>query len=230
MRKTAIILSVLTVVVLHSVRNATRKKRTHSYEMQIPFMIRKVFGFLVMLISMTSCAVSTQWYKTLENKSGLNGDLTLLNGIYDNMPDNYNDSIDFNSNPYPLYTLLFEPDRIYKWGEYRSYDGTIKLEVISDKKIKISYIRGDSVRKEKIISGKLKHNIFSVKRRVMFLPFIVFSYYTELKPSIYLDDKGNLVVHNGRYVFMNILLMSGAGDSSEGGRFLRINEKNGITD
>ena len=81
---------------------------------------------------------------------------------------------------------------------------------------------GDTVLEEKIISGKLKHDIFSVKRRLRFLFLLVVNYYNEIKPSIYLDSDGNLVVYNAKSIFGNILFMSGGGDNGKEGKYKKL--------
>lgn len=174
-----------------------------------------------MLMSVSSC-ISTKWYKTLENKSALNDDLARLNGIYSNMPESYSDTVDFNRNPYDLYQLLFKSDKGYEYDEPRNYSGNIKIEAVSDRKIKASYIIGDTIIKEKIISGKLKHDVFSVKRKVFALFLIVFNFYKESKSSIYLDANGDLVVYNAIDAYGQILFASGGGENSHSGKFHRI--------
>lgn len=188
----------------------------------------KIYFYLlviVILFSTSSCATSTKWYRTVENKSELKGGITALNGMYSNRPANYNDSIGINQNAYPLYTLLFEPYKDYEWDEYRGYGGHIKIEAISDKKIKVYYMVGDKVLEEKTISGTIKYNIFSVRRKILFIPLIVFSFFRELKTSIYFDKKGDLVVYNDKCAYANILFMSGGGENGHEGTFSRIIEK-----
>ena len=128
-------------------------------------------------------------------------------------------------NSLPLYVLLFNRDKIYRWDEIRDYPGKIKIDVISNKKIMVSYLIDDLIMEEKMISGKLTGNIFSAKRQIRFVYLMVFNYYNEVKTSIYLNDKGELVVIKQRSSFASILIASGGGDGGTSGKYARISEK-----
>ena len=174
-----------------------------------------------LLFTLNSCMVSTKWYK---NASAINldNDLQHLSGVYYNAPLTMEENRRSN---YPLYALLFKRDKIYAWNEFRDYSGKIKIDVISNKKIKVSYLVDDLIIEEKMITGKLTDNIFSVKRQIRFLPLLFFNYYGEVKTSIFLTEKNELAVDKGRYAFANILFMSGGGDSRTGGEYARISEE-----
>ena len=187
----------------------------------------KIKNIIILLLlaflffTLNSCAVSTKWYK---NASAINldNDLQHLSGVYYNAPLTMEEN---SSNSYPLYVLLFKRDKIYNWNELRDYSGKIKIDVISNKKIKVSYLVDELIIEEKMITGKLTGNIFSVKRKRLFLPLLFINYYGEIKTSIFLTEKNELVVDKGRYVIANVLLMSGGGDSSTGGKYARISEE-----
>ena len=174
-----------------------------------------------LFLAFNSCAVSTKWYKNA-SAINLNNDLQHLSGVYYNAPLTIKEN---SSNSYPLYVLLFKHDKIYEWNEFRDYSGKIKIDVISNKKIKVSYLVDELIIEEKMITGKLTDNIFSVKRQIRFLPLLFFNYYGEVKTSIFLTEKNELIVDKGRYVFANILFMSGGGDFSTGGKYARISEE-----
>lgn len=185
--------------------------------------LRKIPILFVLSILFCSC-LSTKWYKNLEEVSTLEPDLVNLNGIYYNLPVNYDLEKGVNFNADPLYSLLFKPYKNYTWGEPRDYAGKIKIEVLSKKKIKASYIVNDEIVETKIISGKMKNKVFSVKRKVRCIFLLFFDYYYEVKPVIYLDEEDNLVVYNDIYSFANVLIASGGGEGGEGGRYSRADD------
>jgi len=184
--------------------------------------MKKLLAVAILFFAFSSC-ISTKWYKTHSGVLNLDNDLQRLNGVYYNIPS----TIDEN-NPndyYPLYTLLFKRDKVYRWNEIRDYSGKIKFDVISNKKIKVSYLIDDLIVEEKMITGKLTGNIFSVKRQICFVFLLFFNFYNEVKTSIYLDEKNELVVTKQRYAFGNILIASGGGEDGTGGGYARISEK-----
>ena len=176
-----------------------------------------------LFFTLNSCAVSTKWYKNAKTLD-LDNNLQHLSGVYYNAPLTTNES--FPGSYYPMYDLLFKHNKIYAWNEYRDNIGKIKLDVISNKKIKATYLIDDQIIKQKTITGKLKGNIFSVRRSRRFFPLLFINYYGEFKTSIFLNEENDLIIDKGRYVIVNVLLMSGGGDSSTGGRYVRVKESN----
>lgn len=180
-----------------------------------------ILVFLMVVFISTSC-VSSKWHKDISDSAYLENNLANLNGIYNNIPSSYDVLKGVNFNPNPLYALLFNPDKVYNWDEERNYSGRIKIEAISNKKIKVYYIVDDKVVDEKVISGKLKNNIFSVNKKFRFLFLGFFNYYHETKSTIYLDINDELYVYNDIFSFANVLIASGGGDKGFGGSFSRI--------
>ena len=180
--------------------------------------MKKLLGIAVLLFAFNSC-ISTKWYKTSSGVLNLDNDLQHLNGVYDNAP------ITTEEDYYPLYALLFKRDKVYRWDEVRDYSGKIKIDVISNKKIKVSYLIDDLIVEEKMITGKLTGNIFSAKRQIFFLFLLVVNGYNEVKTSIYLNENNELVVIKQRFSFGNVLIASGGGEGGSSGKYARISEK-----
>ena len=173
-----------------------------------------------LFLAFNSCVVPTNWVKN--SAINLDNDLQHLSGVYYNAPLTIKENDSFS---YPLYALLFKRDKMYTWNEFRDYSGKIKIDVISNKKIKVSYLVDDLIIEKKTITGKLIGNTFSLKRQIRFVPLLFFNYYGEVKTSIFLTEKHELAVDKGRYAFANILFMSGGGDSRTGGKYARISEE-----
>jgi len=185
--------------------------------------MNNLLGIIFLSLVFSSC-ISTKWHKTNSGALNLDNDLQHLNSVYYNAPL----TIEEKNNPndyYPLYALLFERDKIYEWNEFRDYSGKIKIDVISNKKIKVSYLIDDLIVEEKMITGKLTGNIFSSKRRIRFLFLMVFNYYNEVKTSIFLNEDNELVVIKQRYAFGSILFASGGGDDGTSGHYARAIEE-----
>ena len=183
--------------------------------------MKKLLGIAFLLFAFNSC-ISTKWHKNHSSALDLDNDLQHLNGVYYNAPLTMEEN---NPNSYPLSVLLFERDKIYRWNETRDYSGKIKIDVISNKKIKMAYLIDDLIVEEKMITGKLTSNIFSSKRQVRFLFLMVFNYYNEVQTSIFLNEDNELVVIKQRYAFGSILFASGGGDGGTSGHYARAIEK-----
>jgi hypothetical protein len=186
--------------------------------------MKKLLAATFLLFAFSSC-ISTKWHHNYPYALHLENDLQHFNGVYDNAPLKIEKNDPYS---YPMYALLFKTDKIYTWDEIRDYSGKIKMEVVSDKKIKVSYLIDDLIVAEKMIKGKLTGNIFSAKRQIRFLVLVLVNFYGEVKLSIYLNEKGELVVRKERFGWGNILILSGGstdGGTNTGGRYARISEK-----
>jgi hypothetical protein len=192
-------------------------KQHNDVEMKIKTKNR-ILLLLFFLYTLSSCVSSTYY----SGASNLGDNLQHLNGVFYNTP-----TVIVNNHPdsYPLYVLLFKRDKTYTWDEVRDYSGKIKIDVISDKKLKASYLMDDIVVDEKMITGKLTGNVFSTKRSIRCLFLLFVNLYSEVKTSIYLNKKDELVVNKQWYVFANILIASGGGDGGTGGTFARVRDE-----
>jgi len=148
------------------------------------------------LVVLTSCVSTT---KLIKERSTLSDNISLLNGIYENI------AIDASDDPkseHSLYVLLFK--NFHQSNPYynkdQDYEGKIRINVISDEKIRVDYIVNDNVIKSKIFKGELNDNFFVVKRkwRLFGIP-ILLGVYDESKIAIGLENDNYLLIRKGFY-------------------------------
>jgi hypothetical protein len=113
----------------------------------------------------------------------------------------------------PLEDLLLDPNfSTNEWGEVISYDGEIEIEVLSERKIKVSFIKNGEMLKSKIYKGKFinNYNYFSINQRNSFcgIPLLIYAY-KEHKVDIGLTSDGYLAIYLSNYTFGGIFLFMG---------------------
>jgi hypothetical protein len=150
-------------------------------------------------------------------KSVLADTLINLNGKYSNCPkticiEKKNADIDEHENP-PLEDLLLNPKfGANMWGKAISYEGEIEIEVLSEKKIKVSFIKDGELLKSRIYNGKFinNYNYFSINQRKSFfgIPPLIYIYHVH-KVDIGLTSDGYLIVYLGDYTFGGIFVFMG---------------------
>jgi hypothetical protein len=165
-------------------------------------------------------------------------DIKLLNGKYKNYPLYENiisdcHNIDLNdSNAWiqgqSLNKLFIHPFHIYIADERRNYDGEIEIEVLSNKKLKITYIKHNEIIEEKIVRGSVNGNFFSIKMRAKFWAYLLINGFAFDKVDIAVSSEGNLIILNGwgSWGFLFPIIPVGNNDSFYSYYFERINKIN----
>lgn len=168
---------------------------------------------------LTSCLSTKQLTK---DTSILENDISIFNGMYDSRPAY------FVKNEYgePLHDIIFKSFGEHYYGQFRDYNGRVKIEAVSRDKLLIEHIIGDSIITSKILKGSIKNNHFIVGRkwRVFGIP-VFFGVYQESKLALGLSSKNYLKVIRGRYNVGGIVPLMAA-DNEEYHRFSYINLKN----
>ena len=93
---------------------------------------------------------------------------------------------------------------------YPTNEAIINLKFDGKKTLTVTTIDNNSVLSEKKLKGKIKNNYFSVRRKLLFIP-IPFIFYIHQENKILLgnDKNGNLIVKNGFYNTIFILMIGG---------------------
>lgn len=165
--------------------------------------------FLINISILFQSCISLKDMNSLEPKIINSGDQKKLDGVYSNQPT---DSV--NIDGYDLRTLLLRPFYNYSLEEEKNYSGEIELKQISDKKLKVSYLKNGEVKESKNLKGKFKNGFFSVRRKLIPIGIpLIFYVYLERRIMIGLDDD-KLIIKTRKYAFAQILLLF-AGDKHD---------------
>lgn len=128
---------------------------------------------ILLIVTFSSCLSKKD---LAVGNSVLKNDLSILNGTYKNIAAN---SL-INQDDSSLYLLLFKN---YHWqnphyNKAEDYDGSIRLTVLSDKKIKLEHFVNGNIVKSKTLKGKMYNNYFITNRkwRIIGIPIILGGY------------------------------------------------------
>ena len=129
-------------------------------------------------------------------------DIEKFNGNY----ANYADSINFGI----LFSILYPKNIFHINKKYPKGNAIINLKFDGKNNLIITIIDNNSIFKETKLKGKIKNNYFSVRRKLLFIP-IPFIFYIHQENKILLgnDKNGNLVVKDGFYNTIFILMIGG---------------------
>jgi len=178
---------------------------------------------LAIVVFCTSC-LSTR--KLTEGNSSIGDNIGILDGTYENIPAGYSSEY---FNILPLSDYIFHPYRDYShyYKKEVDYSGKIRIKAVSDKKIQVDYIKGDSVLKSKILKGSMKNNFFTMRRkwRIIGIP-VIFGIYEENKLAIGRSNSGFLQIHKGRDHVGGIIGMAGGMSSYDREYFARTDSLN----
>lgn len=154
----------------------------------------QAYLLLILIIFSSYSCVSAKY--VIGKDSVLKDDLKILDGIYENTPADYVDA----QRGEPLYDLFFNQSKKYNWVEMRQYGGKIRLEALSNKKLKVEYLLGDSVAESKTVKGKIRGNYFVMGRKIFGIPFFPLVWaYREKRYAIGMTEYNYLQTIKGEY-------------------------------
>lgn len=158
--------------------------------------------YLIILVCVYLCAcVST---KKVRNQSleVVKFDIAKFNGNYANKGDTANFGV--------LFSKLHPENIFHKNKKYPTNEAITNLKFDGKKTLTVTTIDNNSVLSEKKLKGKIKNNYFSVRRKLLFIP-IPFIFYIHQENKILLgnDKNGNLIVKDGFYNTIFILMIGG---------------------
>ncbi len=158
---------------------------------------------------MLSSCLSTK--ELIKGDSLLENDIHVLNGMYKNVAVN----VDNPKSEQSLYLLLFKNyhRQMPSYNKDKDYEGNIKIEVLSDKKIRVDHIVNGCIKKSRTYKGRIKNDFFVIKRKWIIIGVPpVLGGYDESKLAIGISKDGYLYIKKG---FFNIAGIVGMANSNE---------------
>ena len=177
-------------------------------------------GKLMLLFSISLLVSCATLEKNVSNPQGVPltaENLHLLNGTYKRNPVN-SPNISKGYDQSNLFRCFYlKPDR-YGWTDSLQND-FVKIEVIQDKKVKITLLRNGHVEKSKALKGKLVQNTFEFNKRFFLIPLLFINFAETRKTRVELLQNGNLLIDTSYQAIANFLIfpweLSNYGDDLE---------------
>ena len=129
-----------------------------------------------------------------------------MNGFYkrysiENSDETKNDSIQNSYNTkgdlFPILFMFFKHEE----GQY----DTVKLDVINNHLIQVSFLRNHTPVKSKKMRGKIRENTFEFKRRNLILPLVLLNVYGDQKTRLSILPNGNIKV-DAKSTFYSVMM------------------------
>lgn len=173
------------------------------------------YSLLIALIVLLQSCISTQDMLDGDMNNSDSGNSFKLDGTFSNQSDSLGIS---------LQTLLNKPLAYEKAIESANDSLQVQFELLTDKKLKVSFVDNGIVIDDTILKGKIQSRFFIVKRKVRLIgiPLIWFSY-RELVIILGIQNN-NLMVKLSSHDFQQVLvLFAGEKDKTVKSKFRRMN-------
>ncbi|WP_166962268.1 hypothetical protein [Yeosuana marina] len=113
----------------------------------------------------------------------------------------------------------------YLRGHDKGDNDFVTLDVIDQRRIKVSLIHNDSIVNSKILKGRLKNNRFVFNRRTVIYPFLLANVYKDSKVRIGLLNNNNLSVDCKMTSFSTWLILPSYDSNKSSGQYEKLNIK-----